>query len=287
MDLLAVDRRGRTIVVELKKDRSPRDIIAQALEYVAYIDGLGYDELNSIASAYFAKTDAGWSSLSDGHMATFEVNDESDEIAWNHDQVILLIAQVITPEIIDVSRYLRRHNVDVRAIQFNYFKSDSGERLIITQMVVGQERLPASVSEETTPLPSLDQLAEMARPPLRPLVNALRSKLRETFQLMERPGQVTFGYDRQTSKGPRVVFVIWPRSGASRPDIISLQVMRSGFELLGGNSQVLEVELAKAGFELSSAKTQLSVLLSAASDVQGLFAILVASMADATLEPPP
>jgi RecB family endonuclease NucS len=45
IDLLGVDREGNVAVVELKRDRTPRDVVAQALEYAAYAARLDVDEL--------------------------------------------------------------------------------------------------------------------------------------------------------------------------------------------------------------------------------------------------
>ena len=35
LDLLAVDREGNLVVVELKRDKTPRDVVAQALDYAS------------------------------------------------------------------------------------------------------------------------------------------------------------------------------------------------------------------------------------------------------------
>ena len=48
IDLLGVDREGNVVVVELKRDRTPRDIIAQALEYAAFAARLDVDALEGI-----------------------------------------------------------------------------------------------------------------------------------------------------------------------------------------------------------------------------------------------
>lgn len=39
IDLLGLDREGDVVVVELKRDRTPRDTIAQSLEYVSFVSG--------------------------------------------------------------------------------------------------------------------------------------------------------------------------------------------------------------------------------------------------------
>jgi hypothetical protein len=282
MDLLAVDRRGRAVVVELKKDRTPRDMIAQALEYTSYIEGLGYEELNSVSTEYFAKNGLSWGSLAEAHEATFGTRSDAGgnggEVAWNYDQVVLLVAQQVSPEIVDVARYLRRHNIDVRAVQFNFFGSESGERLVITQAVVGQERLPETASKMMAPLPSMDELVELAGPSVRPLIESLREKLKSSLNLIERRGQATIGYDVKTETGPRVVFVVWPQWARSRSDIIALQAMRSGLALIGGDPEEMTRNLREAAFEVMEAKTQFSVILSADADVSSLMSQVSAAI---------
>ena len=52
IDLLGIDREGHVVVVELKRDRTPRDVVAQALEYAAFAARLDVDELESIFDEY-------------------------------------------------------------------------------------------------------------------------------------------------------------------------------------------------------------------------------------------
>src|SRR5215217_1990898 len=40
IDLLAIDAQGDLYVIELKKDRTPRDVMAQSLEYGFWLQGL-------------------------------------------------------------------------------------------------------------------------------------------------------------------------------------------------------------------------------------------------------
>jgi RecB family endonuclease NucS len=39
IDLLAVDANGTVIVIELKRDKTPRDVVAQAIDYASWIVG--------------------------------------------------------------------------------------------------------------------------------------------------------------------------------------------------------------------------------------------------------
>ena len=48
IDLLALDADGRAHVLELKRDRTPRDVVAQALDYGSWVQGLGLEDLEQI-----------------------------------------------------------------------------------------------------------------------------------------------------------------------------------------------------------------------------------------------
>ena len=53
IDLLGLNSNGDTIIIEIKKDQTPRKVIAQILEYAEWIsNSTGSDELNKIAKIY-------------------------------------------------------------------------------------------------------------------------------------------------------------------------------------------------------------------------------------------
>ena len=56
-DLLGVDSEGNLVIVELKKDRTPRDVVAQLLEYAAWANELSEKQVHDIAERYFQTRD--------------------------------------------------------------------------------------------------------------------------------------------------------------------------------------------------------------------------------------
>jgi len=48
-DLLGIDETGACVIIELKRGETPREVVAQALEYAAWADSLTQDDLNDLA----------------------------------------------------------------------------------------------------------------------------------------------------------------------------------------------------------------------------------------------
>ena len=48
IDLLAIDGQGDLYILELKKDRTPRDVVAQSLEYGFWIQNLSFEAIQEL-----------------------------------------------------------------------------------------------------------------------------------------------------------------------------------------------------------------------------------------------
>lgn len=146
IDLLGIDKNGNTIIIELKRDKTPRETIAQILEYASFIENLDYKQINSIFQNYYGNE----VDLEDYHREYFskEENElDGHEIGWN-DSIgvsfnkstkLLIIAQTITKEIKQTAIYLRKFGLDIYCLEFKYFKTKSGEKIISSDFVVGED----------------------------------------------------------------------------------------------------------------------------------------------------
>jgi Endonuclease NucS C-terminal domain len=56
IDVLALDCEGNLVVVECKRDRTPRDIIAQILDYASWVSHLSTRDVHGIAQGKLNKT---------------------------------------------------------------------------------------------------------------------------------------------------------------------------------------------------------------------------------------
>ena len=57
IDLLAIDGQVDLYVLELKKDKTPREVVAQALKYGFWITGLSYDDIVGLCAQHNQRDD--------------------------------------------------------------------------------------------------------------------------------------------------------------------------------------------------------------------------------------
>ncbi len=134
LDLLGIDKSGNTIIVELKRDKTPRETIAQLLEYASFIENLDYSQLNEIYQDYAGEN----ISLEDYHQQYFQ-NEIEEKVSFNKYSKLVIVAQEISREIKQTAQYLRKKGLDIYCLEFKYFTTNSGEKIISCDVVVGEE----------------------------------------------------------------------------------------------------------------------------------------------------
>ena len=60
IDLLAIDSQGELYAIELKRDRTPREIVAQLLDYGSWIRGLDLERISSLYAGSAAAIHGGF-----------------------------------------------------------------------------------------------------------------------------------------------------------------------------------------------------------------------------------
>lgn len=141
-DLFGVDSEGNLVIAELKKGRTPRDIIAQILDYAAWADDLSDAQIRDLAETYF-KTREGFEekTFDEAFREAFDIP-ETDELPRLNDGGLRLfiVAEEIPSRVARVCRFLRSsHGVNVSCIDISIFQTESHEVLVSTETVVGDE----------------------------------------------------------------------------------------------------------------------------------------------------
>jgi hypothetical protein len=152
IDLLGVDGSGNTVVIELKRDKTPRETLTQLIEYALFIDNLDYEQLNEIYQNYSGDEN----NLENYHQEYFSSNDQQ-KISWNKLSKLVIVAQDITPEIKQTSLYLRKKGLDIYCLEFKYFVNKSGNKMISSDFVVGDEEYIRQKINSAAQLPKIDK----------------------------------------------------------------------------------------------------------------------------------
>lgn len=145
IDLLAIDRDGNLIVVELKKHMTPREVVAQLLDYASWVRELKAEKVSRIFEEYQEKyIKNGAVSLDEAFCARFKVSKLPDTINEDHELVVVAAALDDSTERI-VTYLSEAHGVPVNAVFFRVFKD--GDREYLTRAWFRDPTESSSVEE--------------------------------------------------------------------------------------------------------------------------------------------
>ena len=121
IDLLAIDSQGDLHVIELKKDRTPREVVAQALEYGFWIEDLSFEAIREL----YAKHNGG-EDFDSAFTSHFEA-DLPEAINNSHNLVVVATRMDLsTEQIVD---YVRGYGVPINVLFFEYLQDENREYL--------------------------------------------------------------------------------------------------------------------------------------------------------------
>ncbi len=119
IDLLAINPDGKLSVIELKKDKTPREVVAQALDYASWVQNLSYQDITQIFEDKIKKK------FELAFAEKFNVS-PPDDINQSHD--ILIVCAEIDGETERIVNYLSdNYNVPVNVVFFRFFKDGNSE----------------------------------------------------------------------------------------------------------------------------------------------------------------
>ncbi|QDT60582.1 hypothetical protein SV7mr_31060 [Stieleria bergensis] len=130
IDLLAMDADGKLVVIELKRDKTPREIVAQILDYGSWIRELEDDKVASIFDSFINKYQPEQSGLSldDAFRQKFGANDLPE--TWNEGHELLVVAGHLDASTERIVNYLNdEHSVAINAVFFRFFIDEGREYL--------------------------------------------------------------------------------------------------------------------------------------------------------------
>ncbi len=130
IDLLCIKRNGDLVIVELKRDKAPREVIAQILEYASWVDDLSYEEIVNIANNYFRKKGI---TFEEAFGRKFGKEQLPDVLNESHE--MLIVASDLDDQGERVIRYLSEYGIRINAVTFNYFRNNDQEFLARVMLI--------------------------------------------------------------------------------------------------------------------------------------------------------
>lgn len=121
IDILGIDTNGNSVILELKRDQTPRDVIAQVLDYASWVKTLGYAELDSVTRQYRNR------SLTELFERTLGTR-LPENVNASHTMVV--VASALDPSSERIIAYLADEcGVSINAVFFRFFSEDGIEHL--------------------------------------------------------------------------------------------------------------------------------------------------------------
>jgi hypothetical protein len=122
IDLLAIAPDASLVLIELKRERTPREVVAQALDYAAWVDQLTPDRIAQIYQRYSNGAD-----LAKAFKQKF--GDELDEESLNTSHQIILVAASLDDSTERIINYLNARDIAINVIFFQVFQCGAQQLL--------------------------------------------------------------------------------------------------------------------------------------------------------------
>ena len=144
IDLLALDRSGNVVVIELKKDRTPREVVAQILDYGSWVGTLATPDIYEIGNRYLAPK----ATLASAFRDCFD-EPIPEQLGANHS--LLIVASELDPASKRIVEYLSEtYNVAINTAFFNVFEA-AGQKWLTTDFLLDQNEVEERSERRTRP----------------------------------------------------------------------------------------------------------------------------------------
>ncbi len=147
IDLLAVDAEGKVIIIELKKDKTSREVVAQILDYASWVMDLDATRLSKIYLKYINQN----VSLSNAFEAKF--GNELSEESLNQNHSMVIVSSELDASSERIINYLNKYStLNINVMFFKVFEDNNSKYISRSWLIDPQESEEKAVSK-TNQLP--------------------------------------------------------------------------------------------------------------------------------------
>jgi len=138
VDLLAIAPDGSLVLIELKRGRTPREVVAQALDYASWVERLHAEDIDAIYRRF-----APGHSLSEDFHQRF--GRELDEDSLNQSHQMIIVSSSLDDSTERIVAYLGERDIPINALCFQVFANGT-EQLLSRSWLLDPVRTQISTS---------------------------------------------------------------------------------------------------------------------------------------------
>lgn len=147
IDLLAIDSDGAIIVIELKKNKTPRDVVAQSIDYASWIKTLSAVEIADIYEEYSLKYLKLEKSLDEAFIEKFDNKLDEENINTSHQ--IIIVSSELDSSTERIISYLNESRVPINIAFFKVFKINKEKYISRAWLIDPSETADISISRDS------------------------------------------------------------------------------------------------------------------------------------------
>ncbi len=133
LDFLGIDNSGNTVIVELKRDKLPREALTQAIDYASDVAGWEIDRFREICRSYTNQN------LEDLLQERFE-SIVIEDLAINQSQRLLLVGTAVEESLGRMIEWLSdNYSIGINAVILNYAKTKQGDAILSRMVIIPEE----------------------------------------------------------------------------------------------------------------------------------------------------
>ena len=130
-DLLALDKNGNLVIVELKKDDSGKDVYWQAITYSANFSEYTYSDIINMYEKYLENL--GISDVNPKEKIEEFIEEDIEKI--NQKQRIILVSKEFHPDVLRSVLWLRDFEIDIKCIRLKPYIDEDNQLFLIRNIL--------------------------------------------------------------------------------------------------------------------------------------------------------
>ncbi len=174
LDLLGIDKLGNLVIVELKRDRLPREALAQAIDYASDVSSWSLEKIGEICLNFNGK------SLEDTISESFE-EENLDTLDINANQRIMLVGFSIESALERMVTWLsENYGMAINAVVLHYVATHSGDELLTRTSLISEEIAKERIKQRKFKIPMSDKPGQYETEELREQLVSYLSQEKKT-----------------------------------------------------------------------------------------------------------